>query len=161
MAEILLVKTQAGLRGMTPEDENARLAFHRMVDGLGEGELVKLKHTCPRLSWKHRKFFAMLTVGFEHWEPVRKRKTYKGRPIEKNFEQFRKDVTILAGFYDQAFDLTTNKMTLTAKSIAFDKMEQDEFDQLYNAVANVLLKDVLSNYTRADLDRVVDQLIHF
>lgn len=161
MAEMILVKTQAGLRGMTPEDENARLAFHRMVEQLGDGEIVKLKHTAPRLGWKHRKFFAMLNVGFEHWEPVRKRKTYKGRPIEKNFDQFREDVTILAGFYEQTFDLKTHRMTLKAKSISYDRMEQTEFDKLYNAVANVLLNDVLSNYTRADLDRVVEQLLHF
>jgi hypothetical protein len=160
MAEILLVKSDTVLRGVTPEDDAAWKKFKGTITEMGAGELVRLTYTMPRNVAFHRKFFAMLTVGFEHWEPSRKHKTYKGRPIEKNFEQFRSDVTILAGCYDQTFDLR-GRMHLKAHSISFGKMDQDTFEKLYNAVASVLLKDVLANYTRADLDRVVNELLHF
>lgn len=106
----------------------------------------------------HRKFFAMLNIGFEAFEP--NEKAYKGRIAEKNFDRFRKDVVIMAGFYDATYDIKGN-LKLEAHSISFGKMSEDEFNKVYNACCNVLLKQVLHNYTREDLDHVVEQLARF
>lgn len=160
MTDITLVKTEKGLLGFTQADQKAWLEFKAMIEGMGEGEYLALEYRRPRIGWMHRKFFAMLNHGFEHWETGRKRKTYKGMPVEKNFENFRKDVIILAGYYTQSFDLK-GRLVLEAKSISFAKMEQDEFEKLYDSVANVLLEQVLTNYKRADLDKVVAELMDF
>jgi hypothetical protein len=48
-----------------------------------------------------------------------------------------------------------------AKSIAFGNMAEDEFERVYSAVADVILQRVLRNYTREDLDRVVDEVLRF
>lgn len=106
----------------------------------------------------HKKFFAMLNIGFEAFEP--ERKEYKGVVAEKNFDRFRKDVIIMAGFYDATYDIQGN-LKLDAHSISFGKMSEDEFNKVYNACCNVLLKQVLHNYTREDLDHVVEQLTRF
>lgn len=106
----------------------------------------------------HKKFFAMLNLGFESFEP--ERKEYKGVVAEKNFDRFRKDVIIMAGFYDATYDIQGN-LKLDAHSISFGKMSEDEFNNVYNACCNVLLKQVLHNYTREDLDHVVEQLTRF
>jgi Protein of unknown function (DUF1367) len=158
--EIQLVKHDGRLHGLTAADEAARQQFKRMTNELGDGEMVRLSYARPRNTKFHRKFFAMLNVGFEHWEPSRKHRTHKGKPITKNFERFREDITILAGFYEQTIDLK-GRMKLTATSIAFANMTEDEFEGLYNAVAQVLLTQVLTNYQRNDLDRVVEELIRF
>ncbi len=53
-------------------------------------------------------------------------------------------------------------MKLKAKSIRFSKMDDAEFEQVYSAVADVLLTHVLTRYAnRADLDRVVEQVMRF
>jgi hypothetical protein len=50
---------------------------------------------------------------------------------------------------------------LTAKSISFANMDEDEFSDLYNAACNVILQRILTNYTRDDLDAVIDRLMGF
>ena len=53
-------------------------------------------------------------------------------------------------------------MKLKARSISFANMEQPEFEELYSAVADVLLEHVLSNYAnRAQLDEVVNKVMGF
>ena len=105
-----------------------------------------------------KKFFAMLDVGFDAWEPDEV--TYKGQRIEKNKEQFREDVTILAGYYEISIRLDGTTRT-KAKSIAFGSMGEEEFEKVYNAVSGVLLAKVLKNYDKYDLERVVNELIGF
>lgn len=179
MTEIVLVRQNREPIAKA-DAEAARKVLVGQVDGLSEahrkswrrlwnwflrkaepGEMVEIKTLRPRNAKFHRKFFALLTVGFEAWEPARKRKTYKGRPIAKNFERFRKDIIILAGFYEQTFDLR-GRMKLEAKSISFANMEDEEFEQVYSAVADVLLAKVLTTYKgRAELDAVVEQIMGF
>jgi hypothetical protein len=106
----------------------------------------------------HRKFFALLNLAFDHWEPVAA--TYKGQVVGKNFDQFRNDIVCLAGFGEVAVNLR-GETRVTAKSISFASMDQSEFDDLYNATVNVILKHVLTNYSRDDLDNVMDQLVGF
>lgn len=105
-----------------------------------------------------QKFMCMVRVGFDAFEPVDN--LHKGVAIEKEIEQFRKDITIMAGFY-YAVPSVNGGLRLKAKSISFANMKEEEFQSLYNAFCNVLLKKVLHNYTRPDLDQVVEQLIRF
>lgn len=165
MREIDLVKTPDGLRGWTPDDEAAYRRFREQMAALEVGECVRVGFTRPRNPKFHRKFFAMLNVGFEAWDPMsqRTRSTYKGALIAKNFEAFREDVTILAGFKEAHFDLRSNRMKVKAKSISFASMEQEEFEKVYSAVADVLLELFLKGkgYDRAELDRVVARIMEF
>ena len=125
------------------------------------GEIAVAEMVIPRNGKFHRRFFAMLNVGFDAWEPARKRKTYKGLAMVKNFDQFREDVIIAAGFYDQTFDLR-GRMVLRAQSMSFANMDDAGFEALYSAVATVLLADVLKTYAgRDELDRVVDRMLGF
>lgn len=162
MPEFEVVKTEKGLRGYTQADHAAYLKFKALIEKLEAGEFLKLSYKRPRNVGFHRKFFAMLTHAFEHWEPERGRKrlTYKGQPIEKNFDQFRRDVLILAGFRKATYD-HRGRVHLEALSIAFDSMDEDTFAQVYEAVLKVLLADILRNYTREDFERVVEQLQAF
>lgn len=122
------------------------------------GKLYRMEFKEVRNGKFLRKFFAMLNVGFDAFEPGGKE--WKGEPVAKNFDRFRKDCTILAGFYEATYDINGG-VKLEAKSIAFGNMDEDEFERVYSAVADVLLSRVLKNYTRADLDRVVDQILGF
>ncbi|MEJ1365643.1 MAG: DUF1367 family protein [Candidatus Sedimenticola sp. (ex Thyasira tokunagai)] len=97
--------------------------------------------------------------AYEHWEPGEiEDPRLKGAIPEKSFDRFRKDLTILAGHYD-AFYRIDNTVKVEAKSIAFWSMDEEEFEQLYSSTINAVLKHILKNYTRDDLDTVVDQLM--
>lgn len=152
MTEILVTKNAGG--ALSPADQQAA----EYLTKLKLGEVVRVKATRMCNPAFHRKYFALLNFAFDAWEPVGKE--YKGEPVAKNFDQFRNDVTVLAGFYETAITLK-GETRLTAKSISFANMSQEEFEQLYSATINVILSRVLTNYTRDDLDRVVDELLRF
>lgn len=165
---IEVVKTPKGLRGWGRDHEEAYNRFKAMVDNLEPGEMFTFRYSLPRNKKFHRKFFALLNFLYEHWEPShgRKRLTYKGVPIEKNFEQFRKDMIILAGFGKPTYELGRNgrvKVHMDAKSIAFDKMSEDEFEKLYRAVIDMAIKQFLPAHyqNREDVDRIVAEIERF
>lgn len=159
MTTMTLTKTPDGkFVGLTETDEIERRKVHARTKGMEPGEIVKWEVVVPRNYQFHKKFFAMLNVGFEAWEP--RHKTYKGQPVQKNFERFRKDVIIAAGFYD-IVATSAGGIKHEAHSISFAQMDDLEFERLYSAVADVLLQGVLARYTRADLDAVVEKLMRF
>lgn len=148
--EVLLVKRPDG--SFVPADEEqAELAAKLPVGKLIRSDMKRVRN--PRFL---RKFFALLTVGFEHWEPPMKE--FRGFEVQANFKQFRENVTIAAGYFDVSVSLT-GRTRVTAKSISFGSMPEEEFEQLYNAAANVLLQNVLARYSRVQLDAVVNEKV--
>lgn len=137
-----------------PADPDSEEILHKIK----EGTLVKAAVTRPRNLAFHRKLFAMLRIGFDAWEP--EPITYRGMTARRSFDEFRRDVTILAGYYTVEHGLD-GKPKIRPKSISFGSMGEDEFEKLYSACCNVLLERVLTNYTREGLDDVVRQIIAF
>lgn len=152
MAAIVLLKTPGG--GLAPADPQAT----EYIAKLKLGAPVKAEVKRMRNYQFHKKFFALLDFAFESWDPIEV--TYKGQVIAKNRKQFRNDVTVLAGFAETTITLK-GEVRVVAKSIAFANMAQDEFDDLYNATVNVILKHILTTYDREQLDEVMDRLMGF
>lgn len=137
-----------------------RIIWRRIIK-LAPGEITWFETIIPRNGQFHKKFFVLLEVGFDAWEPDRVRRSYRGKPILKNFDLFREEVTILAGYYEQTFDLR-GRMRLRALSISFANMEEPDFERLYSAVIDVLLREVCKNYkNRSEIDAVVNEIMLF
>lgn len=152
MANLALVKTHNGYIPSSEKDQDI-FKTHKL------GQVIHADFKKMRNYKFHQKFFALLDLGFESWEP--KQSVSKFGPVEKNPKQFRQDITIAAGFYEQHYRIDGSIITV-AKSIKFSKMSEYEFNKLYSAAINVLLKRILNNYTDADeVDRVVDQILSF
>lgn len=123
-----------------------------------------------RNSLFHRKVLALIRLGFDAWDPVNifaTQYTENDRPDipseivpEKDFERFREDLTIAAGHYYAVYKFD-GSIELKAKSISFASIDEIEFEDLFSRYVDVLLKDVLSKYTRADIDNIVDQVLGF
>lgn len=152
MKEIVLTKVAGGV--LAPIDPQAAEYIAKLKTGAAVRATVKQQRN-PRF---HRKFMALLNLAFDAWEPAEA--TYKGQVVGKNFDQFRRDVTILSGHYEMAVNLK-GETRLTAKSISFANMDEIEFGELYNAACNVILQRILTTYTRDDLDAVIDRLMGF
>lgn len=123
------------------------------------GKIIRVEWHHPRNYTEHKRFFAMLKVGFDAWEPNGDDE-YKGVPVQKNFDRFRKDVMIAAGFWEPVINIK-GETRAEPTSISFSNMSEEEFGKVYNAVANVLLKRILLHYKREDLDEVVEQMTRF
>nr|WP_315249239.1 DUF1367 family protein [uncultured Duganella sp.] len=152
MTDIVLMKVSNIL---VPHDEAAAAFIQKMK----AGELTHADFKRVRNYKFHKKYFALLDFAFEQWEP-RDGLTYQGMPVAKNKERFRKDLIILAGFYESTVNLRS-EVRLEAKSISFGLMDEMEFEQLYNATVDVVLRRILTRYTRQDLDNVINQLLAF
>ena len=151
MTSLYLTKTHYGL---VPGDQPT-LDYITHMD---HGQIIRGEFKKVRNYEFHKKFFALLQVGFDAWESPDLE--YKGEKVEKNYERFRKDVTILAGYYQPVTNVK-GEIRLEAKSISFAKMDAEEFEKLYSDVVNVLLHKVLKNYTHDDLERVVQEVLNF
>lgn len=106
-----------------------------------EGKLCQVELIQPRNYEFHKKFFSLLTYAFEYWEPEYEERS--GMTAEKDFERFRKDVIILAGYRHAVVNLK-GEVRFEADSIAFGNMEPETFEQLYKSVFNVLWRLVMS-----------------
>lgn len=152
MTEIVLTKAPNGT--LIPIDPQAIEYVSKLKLGAGITATVK-KHNNPAF---HRKMFALFQVAFDAWEP--EAQEYKGQIVAKNFDQFRRDLTVLAGYYETCVNLK-GEVRLTAKSLNFSSMGQEEREAVYSAVINVILRKILTNTTRADLDAWVDRVLQF
>ena len=155
MSELVLTKTPAG--ALAPADAPSAEYVQRMKIGAGIHGSFKRQRN-PRF---HRKAFALFAFAYDLWDAPELE--YKGQPVAKNFDRFRRDLTILAGHYDAVTNLR-GEVRLEAKSLSFGSMGEEEFGQVYASVLNVAFERVLKakGYGSADeVDRIVDELARF
>jgi hypothetical protein len=157
MAEVTLVKINGAL---APYDEEAE----ELLKKIKVGRPVRCKIVRIR-SWEfHKKFFALVRVAYDIWSELYPPKTVKMRgvdtPVATSEEQFRRDLTILAGYYEATYTIK-GEVRVVAKSISFDAMDQDEFEKLFSQCINVILTKILTSsdlsedVLRASVDRVM------
>lgn len=155
MTELVLTKTPSG--ALAPADGPSADYVGKMKLGAGlRGEFKRARDIL-----KHRRMWALFNFAFDMWDAPQLE--YQGLPVAKQLDRFRKDVTILAGYFEAVTNLR-GEVRLEAKSIAFANMAQDEFDTLYRAVLNVVWERILKAKGYADpaaVDAIVDQLLRF
>lgn len=100
----------------------------------------------------HSKVFKFMTFVFNFW-----RGGHEFKDEQAQFNAFRKELTVRAGFYEQVFNLD-GSFKLVAKSWSFENMEQEEFEQLYSALINTVMATIFNN---CDDENIYNQLISF
>ena len=121
MPTITLTTDEAGkLVGLSSKDQRAWVRFI--------GRIRTLADSCITFSWReprsgpfHRRFFAMVNAAFEAQERF------------DDPEQFRLWLTVGAGFCD-FLPHKDRGVVAIPKSIAYDKLEQGEFQEVAEAV---------------------------
>ena len=144
---VLLCKKRSGM--LSPADARARSIVQHM--SLGECAYAQIRRARnPKL---HRKFFALVQFAFDNWR-------VHDAPAAQNIDRFRKDLTIAAGFYEVVLGID-GKSHLEAKSIAWDKMGEEEFTPLYEKVVEVLAEGFIPGMTPAQAERFAMELEAF
>jgi len=154
--DLVLVKTPAG--ALAPADEDARAVVGKLKAGQG----VRATLRRVRNVKFHNKAFALFKLAFDVWEPMTPLE-YKGLPVAKDFERFRKDITILAGFYKSVYNVR-GEVRLEAESLSFAAMGEERFEAVYRAVLTVVWNRVLRSAGYAspeDVEDVVNELMRF
>ena len=79
----------------------------------------------------HKKYFKLINIA---WELLGD----KTHNFFKSSENFRKAVEVAAGNFEMLYLISKNEWVQQAKSIAFDKMSKEEFEELYERVKDVI-----------------------
>lgn len=112
-----------------------------------------------------RKWWALVKLGFDYWSESATTIEYRGQPVLPEFERFRKDVTIMAGFYRPVVNLK-GELRIEAESLKWSKMSEERFTKLYDATIRVMLQRVFNGkvckrWTEAELRSVAAQILEF
>lgn len=150
------VRVSKALAGWLPVDEESREihAKHKL------GAICTADFKQIRNYRFLKKYMALLNLAFDYWETGEEK--WRGQPVLKNFDRFRKDVQILAGYADPVWNIN-GELRVESKSISFGKMDEDEFGKLYQSVLTVLLDRVMKakGFSRESVESTVNQLIEF
>ena len=152
-------KTPDGFLAPASDEDKAAIAH------IGAGEVVNISFTRMRNYWFFRRWWALIRFAYDLWEPPElpedpEKQWLKKVVPEKNLERFRKDVTILAGYYEASYRLD-GSVRIEAKSISFAQMSEEEFADLYQRTIDIVIKHVCTNYTGEELDALVDEALRF
>lgn len=141
--KIKLLNTLTGLKPLYDEDYEKKKSLK-----LGEAYVASIK-TFRNLEF-HRKYFTLINIT---WELLGEKAHLF---FKNNIKAFRHSIEITAGSYELAYSFTRKEWIESHKSIAFDNMEQHEFEELYERVKdiiwgmleerNLLTKDVFERY---------------
>jgi len=112
-----------------------------------------------------RKWWALVKLGYDYWSECAATIEYRGQPVLPDFDRFRKDLTILAGFYRPVVNIK-GEVRIEAESLKWSSMTEERFTKLYDATIQVLLSKVFNGktcreWTENELRSVAEQILSF
>lgn len=132
---------------LTPSDD----VTAEFMTSLKTGEIYEVEIKRSRNPKFHSKMFAFFNFCFDHWRGDAEFQCEKSQR-----EHMRKQLTVLAGYYEQVFNLD-GSFELVARSLSFASMDQSEFEACSVAIQNAAMATIFKN---AD-DKTVQQLYGF
>lgn len=134
----MMVKNAGGILAPASEIESERLK--RFSNGIAYE--IEIKGGERRNRGFHGKVFAFMSWCFEYWRADGGKAEFMCEIAQ--FDYFRKELTILAGYYDYVVTLSGDTQ-INVRSLAFDSMTQEEFEQFYIALTNAAIRTVFNN----------------
>lgn len=143
----VLIKTERGLRGSTPADHEAYTKLKRRLERMKPGTWFRMEWAVPRHGAHHRKLFALLALVADNSE------TYD------TTEKALVAIKLVTGYADPVIDPRTGELTQVPQSIAYDSMDQDEFERFYQAAIDGVLRFILPHLDRQTADHLLEQIV--
>ena len=97
----------------------------------------------------HKKVFSFFNFAFHYWACQREFMDEAGQ-----FDTFRKQLTILAGYYDEYVGINGD-VRIEAKSLAYGSMTQQEFESCYHALIGAAMKYIFTGCGQEVEDRLM------
>ncbi|MDQ6968712.1 MAG: DUF1367 family protein [Mariprofundaceae bacterium] len=142
MAEIHLRKMQGGMLVAATQQDHDLLRVWRV------GTDLRAKIVKPRNGQFHRLAFALLNLVLENQE--------RYSTIEDLLVEFK----LKSGHYSEHVT-TKGVMIYVPKSIAFDKMDQSEFEILYSKWIDIALQNFMDGFTEQEIHEHCNSILNF
>lgn len=143
--KILFVKQPGGTLTPAGDMESEKMTRFRT------GQMYEVEMKLTRNPKFHSKMFSFFQFCFAHWGGGREFVSES-----KQFDTFRKDLTILAGFFEESYNIHGD-VRIEAKSLAYANMPPEEFAECYGALITAAIKHI---FQEAD-DAIYDRLMGF
>lgn len=137
--KINLVVTSEGFRCATDDDYEKKKTLKR-------GTVVQCTIQEYRNYKFHRLYFSLINLSWEYLSE-QQRAFFKD-----NVDAFRKTVEVAAGHYEPVYSVARQSWLEVPKSIAFDKLDEASFHELYNKVKDVLYNMFIPNINKEDFE---------
>lgn len=124
---INLKVTSDGFKCATDEDWEKKITFKR-------GTIVKCTIQEYRNYKFHKLYFALINLSWEYL--TESQRTF----FHDSVEAFRKTVEVAAGHYEPVYSVARQSWLEVPKSVAFDKLSEADFKNLYERVKNVIFQ---------------------
>lgn len=158
MNDLMFIKGQAG---MVPADDQTRewLAKKKL------GATIQCDATEMRNGAFFRKWWSLVNLAFDHWKDDAETIEFKGERVQPNFDRFRKDVTISAGFFYPVVNLK-GEVRIEPESLKWSQMDEERFTKLYDATIQVLLERVFNGrvcrtMSETELRSIAEQITEY
>lgn len=94
----------------------------------------------------HRLYFCLINTAWEYLSEEQQHFFYDSK------ESFRKTVEIAAGHCEPVYNRTRNEWIEMPKSVAFDKLTEYEFSQLYERIKDVLYQSFIPDVNKEEFE---------
>lgn len=112
------------------------------------GEVYQCEIKKPRNLKFHRKFFALLQYVFDNQDKY------------SNLSDLRVEILLQCGAYDEHITVD-GKMVYVPKSLSFESMDDVEFEQLYGAAVDVVIRYFVKGDTPENIENQVNEILCF
>ncbi|MCK4705870.1 MAG: DUF1367 family protein [Gammaproteobacteria bacterium] len=133
----LKVTEDYGLVPVASDVDAAKYLFNRTVGDILACD-VKISRNYPNL----KRFMKFIQVSYDMQDFFTEKEVY------------RYWITMKSGFFDTIV-FPSGKAVFKARSVAFDEMEEDEFNELFSAAIDVFLREYGQGQTEDDILNVV------
>lgn len=154
--EVLCIKTPSG--ALVPMNDAEADKLKRIKTG----HVARVDIVTMRNGRFFRKWFVLAQFAFDLWAECVTPGEYRGQEIQPVFDKFRKDLTILAGYFHPVFNID-GTFKVEADSIAWANMSEEDFEILYSKTIDAILARVLPRHglDRDTLQHHVDRVMEF
>lgn len=125
--KINLVVTSEGFKPCSDEDFEKKKTLKR-------GTVVECVVKEYRNYKFHKLYFSMINLSWEYLDESQR------AFFKENVDAFRKTVEVAAGHYEPVYSVSRQTWLEVPKSIAFDKLDEASFHDLYEKVKNIIFQ---------------------
>lgn len=127
-----------GIKVFLPANEKA-IEIHDQMKAYQE---IDCDHSFPRNPGNHRRFFAFLKIAFNSQE------------FFNNIHHFRKWLIMKSGHYS-TIQTPKGKVIFDADSIAWDKMDEPEFREVFNDCVQAFIDEFGERIPEKKIDEII------